>query len=203
MLFCPTCNNILDISKNSLKNTKSGIILDETPDTISDSTVETVEKDIILDIINNILEDKEIDEKTIQLYKIENFTKHPEYLKLDKKQKSLVQTQLTLYYGKLDDSINAYYVCKNCTYSKSIDAGSLITIKTNTEDISGKYINYDKLKNKIYSKILPITKNYICINESCESHKNIKEREAVFYRIGNSVQIWYTCKSCKNYWKGE
>jgi len=206
-MFCPNCNNVLDISKTSLKNSKLSAIISETPTTVSDveetETETETEKDNISEIINNLLNDIVVDEKNIQLYNMDEFLKHSEYLKLDKKQKTIIQNKLTMYFGKIDDSINAYYVCSNCTYSKGIESGSIIMSKNGISNTLELYINYDKLKNKIYSKVLPITKNFICINDKCESHKDPKKREAVFYRIGRSLQVWYTCKACQKYWKGE
>jgi hypothetical protein len=207
-MFCPNCNNVLDISKTTLKNSKmSAPIIAETPSTVSDvdetESDKKIEKDNISDIIHNILNEIMVDEKIIQIYNMDEFLKHSEYLKLDKKQKSIIQNKLSMYFGKIDDSINAYYVCSNCTYSKAIDSGSIIMSKTGVGNSIESYINYDKLKNKIYNKVLPITKNFICINDKCESHKDPKKREAVFYRIGKSLQAWYTCKSCQKYWKGE
>lgn len=148
MLFCPNCNNILDITKNPPKNKNVG---SETPSTIS----ETEEKP-----------SKRID-------KSEDIA-----------------------------GAGAYYFCKNCAYSKAMESGTLILSKTNSRSVNS-YMNMDKLKNKIYSNILPFTRNYICINKSCESHKDSSKREAVFYRLSDSTQVWYTCRACSNYWKGE
>lgn len=207
MLFCPNCNNVLDVSKTSFKTQKNNPLQDETPTTVtteSEVKSETENEDVIDQIINDLIDSKDVDEKVIQNYKMDDFVKHASYVKLDKKTKLSVQNKLSVYFGKIDDSISAYYVCKNCSYSKGIISGSLVMSKTGDENsFEMDYMNYDKLKNKVYNKALPITKNYICINEKCESHKNIDKREAVFYRIGTSLQVWYTCKTCLNFWKGE
>jgi hypothetical protein len=96
----------------------------------------------------------------------------------------------------------AYYVCSNCLYSCAIEPCALISSKA-SNNISKYYVNSEKFQNYIYNPALPRTRNYICVNKECESHKDHNLREAVFYRqCVNNLQIWYTCCACKNYWKG-
>ena len=47
---------------------------------------------------------------------------------------------------------------------------------------------------------LPRTKDYICPNTKCESHKNIN-KEAIFYRPDkNSYRLEYQCAACRIKW---
>lgn len=212
MLFCPNCENILDISKNPPKHKKTIMKQEpDTPVTVSDSEnessdsgpeIEEPEIDRIDEIIINLSEDKKVSNDEISNYKLEQFTKHKTYQTLDKKTKAAVLVKLTEFFDKLDDATSAYYFCKNCMYSKAIEAKTLISSRINFGSLT-EFTNPDKLKNRIHSKILPFTKNYICINDKCPSHKDMKKKEAVFFRLSGSVQAWYTCMACESYWKGE
>lgn len=222
MLFCPNCDNILDISKNQPKQKQSSLKIDEdTPISVSDSEADSdtsdvdekvderadekevdVDVDKISEIIVRLSRDEKIAESELSDYRMEQFTKHKTYQKLEKKIKAAVQVKLLSFFEKIEDSTSAFYVCKNCMYSKTIDEGTLISSKTGLGG-NNSYINPDKLKNRIHSKILPYTKNFICIKKDCESHTNPKKKEAVFFRVGDSLQVWYTCRSCESYWKGE
>lgn len=208
MLFCPNCNNILDISKNPPKNNQQSYSQNlSTPNTISNTDTDTNNEDqipdMIDDVIDKLLQEVIISDSILSEIKMEQLIKSKKYQKLDKKQKSQVQSKLISLIEKIDDSINTYYFCKNCMYSKLIDPGSLIISRIGIGSVT-EYINLDRLKNRVYSKILPITRNYICINEKCDTNRKDdkrKSKEAVFYRIGNNMQIWYSCKICESYWQ--
>ena len=211
MLFCPTCENTLDISKTQPKSKKQHIQL-ETPNTVSSSEIETdiaLSENNIDDTSNNIntiiikmAAGEKISDKELNEYRLDQFVKNKTYQKLDKKTKPDVLAKLVSHFEKLEDSTSAFYVCKNCMYARSIDSGTLIASKMSL-GIGGGYTNFDKFKNMIYNKTSPRTKNYICIDEKCVSHKDNTKREAVFYRMGDGLQVWYTCVACQNYWKGE
>jgi len=219
MLFCPNCDNILNISKNPPKSSNLGVIGNlSTPDTISNSSdsdmdieKENDDKQIELfeQTITKLLAGEIIPDSTLSEINFIQLTKNKTYQKLDKKQKSLIQSKLSSYIEKMDDATNAYYFCKNCLYSKIIDAGSLIVTRAaggGADTTVTKYVNFNKLRNRIYNKSLPITRNYICINDKCDTNKTDKlrkDKEAVFYRLGTSIQVWYTCKVCGNSWQGE
>lgn len=217
MLFCPNCNNILNISKNPPKKKLDIIGNLTTPDTISESYDEKIvepekndkQNETYDQLIDKLINEEVIPDSILLDINFTQFTKSKSFQKLDKKQKSLIQTKLSSYIEKIDDATNAYYFCKNCLYSKIIDAGSLIITRvaggTNDTTVT-KYVNFNKLKNRIYDKSLPVTRNYICINNKCDTNKTDntrKDREAVFYRLGTSMQVWYTCKVCGNSWQGE
>lgn len=219
--FCPNCNNILNITKNPPKKKQTSQFqqIAETPNTISEmsnnSSVDE-EQDEHGDKQNEVVdESKKIEEILSKLEKgetvadaeyndlrFEQFTKHKNYTKLDKKLKPEIQAKLIAHYEKLEDATSAYYMCNICYYSKPIEAGTLIMTKMST-GVTGTYMNYDKLKNRVYNKMLGYTRNYICYNDKCASHNDPSKREAVIYRVGSNVQAWYTCKTCQTYWKGE
>jgi|SaaInlStandDraft_4_1057021.scaffolds.fasta_scaffold04507_5 DNA-directed RNA polymerase subunit M/transcription elongation factor TFIIS len=219
--FCPNCNNILDITKNPSRNNnyqQQLELADNTPNTVSESDaadsansaddvgiVDEIDEanNEIENIINNIVSSIEFDDVIIGNHKLEQFTKNKEFTKLDKKTKSAVQSKLISFFEKLDDAVSAFFVCSTCGYSKSIEAGTLISRRASS-DATNTYVNFDRLKNKLNSKVLPHTRDYICINDSCPSHKDHSKRDAVMYRLGTkNAQIWYTCSACEQYWKGE
>lgn len=212
MLFCPNCNNILDIRKNPPKvATILPPMVEETPTTVSVSSDETEtkekneekNKDIIEELINKFIGDEEIKPMEVSELKPEEFYKHEKFKKLDKKTKNMIQNKLSALIKPTNEtSSTAYHVCRNCFYSKQMEPGVLITSKVNI-GTGTSYFNNDKLKNMIYSKILPYSRDYQCVNKDCVSYKDSSKREAVMYRASNNLQVWYICTACQNYWKGE
>jgi len=202
MLFCPNCNNILDISKNAPKKTNKHISY-ETPTTISSTEETTPQSNYIHDIIQKLIDDdddltqNEIDDINDN---IDEIMHNEKYINLDKATKKIIDEKLSKLNKNTEISIDAYFICKNCMFFKIIEPKTLITSRAN-DSLTNNYVNVDKFKNMAHSKITPATRGYICKNASCPSHKDKNLREAVFYR--NGMQVWYTCKACQTYWKGE
>lgn len=195
MLFCPDCDNILDISKNSKK--KNTLIFD-TPDNVSDSDNEDNEDVIFTKIITKILNDTDLNESELEKQTL--LIKSTPYLNLNKIDKKKVDVKLEKLLKETDITKNAYFVCNNCLYSKIIDSKTLITSRVCASK-TNNYINNKNFKNMIHNKCLPISRAYICVNKDCKSHIEHALREAVFYRI--DMQVWYACKACNSSWKGE
>ena len=212
--FCPTCNNILNITKNPPKNKQNiqiiqNLQIENTPETVSDSNnegepigIEDDEITKIQQIIEKLSKNENVDDNELVDFKLEQFLKHKSYQKLEKKIKQNVNLKLTSFYEKIEDATNAYYFCAICSYFKPIEAGTLVASRMSTNG-ANVYMNMDKLKNRVNNGMLPYTRNYICTNDKCVSHKDHSKREAVMFRIGTSVQMWYTCCACQNSWKGE
>ena len=121
--FCPTCNNILNITKNPPKNKQisnnNPAMNLETPNTVSDydsdgqsdngkvnnKTVDN-KTDVVDDsvkieqVINKLANNKEVTENDFSDFKLEQFLKHKTYQKLDKKTKSVVQLKITTFLKK-------------------------------------------------------------------------------------------------------
>lgn len=205
MLYCPHCHNILDVSKNPPTNNPSSNqqLGAYTPTTVSEDDI--VQGNSVDDIIEKILNDSEITNQMVSNIRLDQITKSEKYKALGKKQKSLIQNKYAEIVDKISDSVNAFYFCRNCMYSEPITSGALVISRISGKS-SSNYVNVEKFKNKIHSQILPYTRNYICINENCDTnHKDPKKRkikEAVFYRVGNSMQVAYTCSVCNSYWNG-
>lgn len=211
MKFCPNCNNLLNISKAPpvARNMDTEIDTDADTDiTITDNDTDVgtdTKKNIdtignLIDLLSDPEKINQVDSDDITVHKIEQITKHKKFAELDKKTKMNILMKITPYYEKIEDSNNAFYACKNCLFSKPIDAGSLIMTKKNN-DFDNTYVNIDKLRNRLNSDVLPLTRNYVCHNNKCETHTGKVPREAVFFRTNGNAQVWFICKVCKTLWK--
>ena len=61
--------------------------------------------------------------------------------------------------------------------------------------------NINKIKNKKINKSLLRTKNYICQNPDCETHKKPKIKEAIIeYVSHDSYIVRYICTVCNCTW---
>jgi hypothetical protein len=189
-IFCPECDSILDISRTQTKKTFD---LDNTPSSVSEDG-----DDKIIKIINNILKNENIEEILSNL-KFEQITNHEYFKKLDKTKKQTITNILEKYTEHIltsDATTHAFYFCKTCSWSQKIKPGTQILTKIGTNS-QGTYLNLDKYMNKIYSKVLPFTRNYICPNNECPGNKEPKKHEAVMYRVNDTMKTMYTCCACR------
>jgi DNA-directed RNA polymerase subunit M/transcription elongation factor TFIIS len=90
----------------------------------------------------------------------------------------------------------AFFICKYCKNSKPIKPGTLIYSKNYGGESS---IETEDYTFAIYDQTLPRTKNYICKNPKCESHKNDAVKEAALTKNG-LYQIVYICTACSTHW---
>ena len=188
MFYCPKCLNIYNITK-SIKTTEQtgGSKLD--------------------DIIEKILSNEDIEEKDykldeddlIQLNKIDS------YKKLQNKQKDYVYNYLNDLVQKKNISNKSekiakkmYFICKSCGNNEPIKEGSMIISRQTDKDI----INENGFNPKEYleMKIYPRTRQYNCLNDKCESHKNSEKKSAMFMRINGTYKIRYICEACETSW---
>ena len=58
---------------------------------------------------------------------------------------------------------------------------------------------YDFL-DRLLSVALPRTRDYICANDKCSTHKDLDAKEAIFFRQGKGYLISYVCTTCKTSW---
>jgi Fe2+ or Zn2+ uptake regulation protein len=210
MFFCPNCDNIYSITKNPPVQTVQGqqggkqYSESETPTSISDSETNS-DNDIISMILKTGNYNKETNMKTI-----DEITKTPAYKKLSSKDKVFVKNKLMEQLSQEDkiklmetntakSTSNAYFICKNCGTYEQIAQGTLVMSKLSTEG-NHDFIDNTNYKNMIHVKTLPITRNYICPNDKCGSHKDHEKREAVFFRMGTQYRVRYVCKTCQISW---
>jgi hypothetical protein len=90
----------------------------------------------------------------------------------------------------------AYFICKFCGNNKPIKPGTLIYSKNYNSNITSEEEDYTYT---IYDVTLPRTRNYVCKNDKCETHKNDGLKEAVITK--NSLyQVVQICTVCSTYW---
>ena len=134
-MFCKNCNNILEISKSDLKTPSNDI----TPSELSDSNSIINYDDIIDKIENNIEISKELISE-IDFITLQNSSK---IKKKSNKNRTKIKEKILELIGIKEnstDNIKAYYVCKNCFYSKPINNGELILSRMNINNTSSNII---------------------------------------------------------------
>ena len=98
---------------------------------------------------------------------------------------------------KLGSNI-AYFICRFCKNYRKIEPGTLIHSKTFNSNITDEGDDYTYA---IHDDTLARTRNYICKNTKCNTHKNSELKEAVLTK--NSMdQIVYVCTECSTHWFG-
>ena len=155
MFFCPKCEFSLDISK-SVKNPLF------------------TEIDEIDDFINRIMNNN-LDGIIKLKFNKNDILKNDSFKKLDSNNSKVILNK----YDSLiiNNSFDTYFICNNCNYHTKITSGTKIFETSFKEN----KITDDSLLNlRIMDNTLPRTKDFICPNENCNSHKkeNEKTREA-------------------------
>ena len=176
MYFCPSCSYTFDIIKSSSTQKDN-----RTP----------IEK--IGDALKKI-EDNDDISKFVATFNRDEKNKNKRYQKLSDKQK------LT-FNDLFEETINtgAEFKCNNCNNIEPIKE-TVLLYKLNVDE---KQQNFRTLEeNEFLSKdpILPRTHDYICKNPNCITHKNIKLKQAVFFKDNNSFKVNHICCVCYYSW---
>jgi len=190
MEFCPKCNNIMDISRTASK------MITAEPTTISQTTTENVRKgeDEFLKVINMFKNNIDLSTQKIN---IEELQKHKEFIALKEKDKKEL---LNIIKVNEDESLNAFYVCKNCSHSERLTKRTNVLNKMYIGSVSG-YNNVDMYKYYVHDKTLPHTRDYVCRNKSCDTHKNPDKKDAKWFRTNqSSYTTYYVCTVCETVW---
>lgn len=90
----------------------------------------------------------------------------------------------------------AYFICKFCKNNKPIKPGTLIYSKNYSTVVS---VETDDYTYAIHDQTLARTKNYICKNPKCETHKDDSLKEAILTKNATD-QIVYVCCHCSTDW---
>ena len=177
MFFCPKCNFSLDLSKN-IPSEIWGDIQIKSP------------KDFI-----EIVTDDDVDGNIKLIFSKKDLYASKEYKKLSTDDKEIVNKK---YLDINNISFNlAYFICNNCQFVTKLEQGT----KVYEVSMKTKYTEHEKLETKLQDCTLPRTKDYICPNKKCKSHKNTIEKEAIFYRpYKNSYNLKYVCGMCLTSW---
>ena len=168
MEFCPQCRNMLDIGSYNDVNYTS-----------IDSITEILKlKDVSIGDFSRL---------TTNIPR-EELIKNNKFLKLTEEERNNI---LNIY---KDTNLNIVFICDNCKYTKLINSTVLIYRKTldvvNIEVSSieeNRYISQDPL--------LPHTKDYVCPNTNCKTHKDITLKDAVSYKKHDFIRH-YICRQC-------
>lgn len=199
MHFCPQCGNEYDITKNSggdREVQRMPPVQDGKGDILDGGAVDY--KGVIQKLINGDEITEQVDLKSV--------LKSDEYKRLDNEAKEYVfnkiqdklpndQKQLLETVKEVTEPKKMYFFCYNCSTGSEINPGT--TIFTRTSDTVTQFYSSEKYKNMLHSDILPITRQYICKNDKCVSHKDIGKREAVMFRPNNTYIVKYICKACE------
>lgn len=202
MFYCRYCNNTLDIAKSI--DTIAPAVGGAEPE-LTDSTIEI---DVITNIINKILGKQAITTNEIKSISLPSVTKHASYKKLSSDDKEIVFNKINellpkdlkvVSSGEQKSTSNiAFFLCNNCGHNEPIKPKTLIYSKSSSTNANN--IVAEDQKAKVYSNILPRTRQYKCPNAKCESHKNVGKRIAVFYRLSGTYKMGYTCMACRETW---
>ena len=182
MHFCPNCSYLFDISKSSIVNDKKILQLQN-----SDSETKSI---TINDIFKKIEENEDLTKYTIAFTKDE-LIKNKKYQKLTDENKQKLNTLFdeNIYSG-------AEFKCNNCNNTKQINETTLLYEVNLDNTTNNKIKNMKENKLMCADRLLPHTQEYVCKNPECATHKNVKLKDAVFYKEKNSYNINYICTVC-------
>ena len=176
MFFCPKCNFSLDISKTIPQDIAGDIQLKNPKDFI----------DMFLD--------NELEGNIKIIFSKNDLIAIKDYKKLSDEDKNKINKKF-IELNSTGHNL-AYFLCKNCQFITKMNEGtSIYKVSLN----NNKYEDNIDIRSK--DNTLPRTKDYICPNDKCNSHKNKTEKEAVFYRPDkNSYRLEYNCCICNIRW---
>lgn len=197
-IFCEKCDNILDISRAVVKDIDT--LDSETPRNLSSDQNSDNDEDVDYESLLKKIEDgKKLTNDELRSIDIKEMVKNEYYKKMSKKgeiKKSIIDMIDDM--GNADDNTQAYMVCKNCSFNKTIDPGFRVLSK-NPEGVTAThdYVNEASYRNKVHIRTIPITRNFNCPNKECPVYKNKLAPEAIFFRKNtNTHETIYVCKRC-------
>jgi len=194
MQFCPKCDNIMDIGKSAPRYTFSNDPTSMSLTTATNTNNDKEDDEKIIKIINMYKNQIDISNEKFDVDKI---MKHKEFISLkDKDKKELTK----ILKGVEDDSLTAFIVCKNCSYSEKLTKRTLILNKMSNFSTDA-YTDLTKYKYMRYDNTLPHTRDYVCKNKDCNTHKNSELKNVKWFRpIQNSYMTYYVCCECGIVW---
>jgi len=190
MFFCEKCRFIFNITKD-VKSKQIGGRINEA----------------LTNIFTKYSNNEQLDEKDIRRIKGKDLLDDERFEDMTKKEQrkmmSWIKSVNKSFFVEEEIPVDAkvgsnmaYFICKYCKNSKPIKPGTLIYSKNYGSNSSAGTEDYTYA---IYDQTLQRTRNYICKNAKCESHKNDAVKEAAMTK--NSMdQIVYICTSCSTFW---
>ena len=176
MYFCPECNYSLDISKSTSSNTKKIL---STPE----------------DVIKRFRAGKDLNNYTVNFKKDELFN-HKKIGKLSNEDK----IKLNVLFEKTSHFNKIEFKCVNCNYRKPINNSIKLYEIDYVDDNVSKFKSTSENKLLFNNPIYPRTKDYTCKNINCITHKDTKNKEAVYYKDKKTHLLVYICGVCFTNW---
>ena len=183
MYFCPKCNYSFDISKATTEDKE---LLED-----NRKHLDNVES-----ALKRLKAGKNLNEYKAD-FKLEDLESNKIYMKLndnDKAKMKVLFEDASSYIGGI------MFKCNNCNYKKKINE-TIRLYQLNIESSYSVYRSIDDNKLLFMNPIYPRTRDYSCKNINCISHKDDKNKEAVFFRDKDSYLTNYICGTCYNSWK--
>ena len=198
MEYCPKCDNIMDIGRSILK-----VIHDIAPTSLSMTDTSNTDKLVVQDVRNNetivrvinmLKNNIDISNETVNWTDLMN---HVEFTSIKEKDK---KEYIKVVKGIDDNSLNAFLICKNCTYSEKITK-RMIVLNNMSSSSNSNFDDFSKYKYMKYDNTLPHTRDYICKNKTCKSHTNMELKDAKWFRPNRGSYVtYYICCICETIW---
>jgi hypothetical protein len=186
MFYCKNCYYSLEITKNQAQETDV-------------TRVKTLAGPA--DLVRLVLKDKKYDPE-VQLAVGFSEAALKEHLHdlgdLTEDQQNAVIGRFQQIIKHQQNTSHFYFICNNCSTSYVLQPGTTL-YSINFDKSSTSLLNED-VDMKVMDPILPRTKDYICPNKTCATHKQTGDKEAVFYRSGKDYRLKYICCACRTQW---
>jgi hypothetical protein len=173
MYFCPQCKYMFDVKKGTVD-------VDKTP-------IES-----IIDLFK-IIKTKEDLNKYKATFNYNELKDNLKYNKLSEEEKNNIENLFK------NQSSGAIFYCTNCAYQENITK-SIKLYEVNFKDTDQNITNIDDLKLLIHDPTLPRTKDYMCKNINCITHKDLENKEAIYFKEKTSYKLNYVCTQCYTTW---
>ena len=182
MNFCKKCNYVLNITKKTLnEDEKNHYKIINMESYLNYVKYNMNEANQTVDIK---IDRESLKEKLVAKYKKD----------LDKVDELMNQYDII---SSKKNNFDVYLICNNCNSTYTIESKTII-LTTNIET-SGSIFKAVNLDYKCLDPTLPRTKDYICHNDKCATHKDLTNKEAIFFREGGYITR-YVCCECKENW---
>ena len=176
MFFCPSCRQVFNITKdNNMKK-----------------TIDINYDNVFTGIQNGSLKGESLPEG-VSIEMLSNSQAYRKASKQDKKNVTMTLRKMLSSIEKQAVGTKAYFSCDNCNYMEEVPPKTLIF------SLVGKGTQ-ETFENTIHSRVLPITKDYTCINPDCKTHKNNELKELLIKRDKKDFSTRKICKSCGFAW---
>ena len=178
MDFCPNCFNILDCMK-SLSTASEKKILKK-----------------VIDLIKVIESNDNLDNYKLDFNKTE-LLENKKYIKFSDDIKNKINILFDMSY---QTTTTAEYKCLNCGFNKPISETVKLYFDSIDNDNSLFIKSLEENELLCSDHLLPNTKDYICKNLNCITHKQINLKRAIFYKERNIFKANYICCVCFYNW---